>query len=260
MSGLHPAKPPSSASDVDDAFIIVVQGALASATCGAIIQRFERSGAAKPGRVGGGVRPDLKRSEDLGISGLQPWLDVERTLNAAVLSGLTAYVRRYPHVVLAPLTLQSVDRDSGEMRTLEGRDIEALPDAHLVALVTRVLRPGTINLQKYSAGSGGYPYFHSEIYPKLGDTTTLDRVLLWTLYLNDGFRGGETEFLYQARKIEPKTGALLLAPAGFTHTHRGNCPIDRDKFIATGWIHFREAASLYAAVPAQTAASPPRAG
>jgi hypothetical protein len=70
---------------------------------------------------------------------------------------------------------------------------------------------------------------------------------LWTLYLNEGFADGETEFLYQARKICPRTGWMLMAPAGFTHTHRGDRPLGGDKFIATGWILFQQAARMYAA-------------
>lgn len=42
----------------------------------------------------------------------------------------------------------------------------------------------------------------------------------------------------------PQAGALLIAPAGFTHTHRGNRPIGGDKYIATSWILFRRAEEL----------------
>ena len=69
--------------------------------------------------------------------------------------------------------------------------------------------------------------------------------MLWTLYLNDGFAEGETEFLYQGRKIVPRTGSLLVAPAAFTHTHRGNRPQGGDKYIATSWVLFRRAEALY---------------
>ena len=61
----------------------------------------------------------------------------------------------------------------------------------------------------------------------------------------DGFGAGETEFLYQRRRIEPRTGSLLLAPAAFTHTHRGNTPAQGDKYIATSWILFRRAEHIF---------------
>ena len=58
------------------------------------------------------------------------------------------------------------------------------------------------------------------------------------LYLNDVKEGGETEFLYQHKRYQPKEGTLLIFPAGFTHTHRGNPPISNDKYIVTGWLEF----------------------
>ena len=69
--------------------------------------------------------------------------------------------------------------------------------------------------------------------------------MLWTIYLNDAFSEGETEFLYQSRKITPKTGSLLIAPTAFTHTHRGNKPLGGDKYIATSWLLFQRAEALY---------------
>ena len=29
---------------------------------------------------------------------------------------------------------------------------------------------------------------------------------------------------------------MVIWPAGFTHCHRGNPPLDRDKYILTGWL------------------------
>ena len=74
---------------------------------------------------------------------------------------------------------------------------------------------------------------------------TLHRHLLWTLYLNDGFQAGETEFLFQQRRIAPKAGTLLIAPTAFTHTHRGNRPEGADKVIATSWILFQRAEQMF---------------
>jgi len=69
--------------------------------------------------------------------------------------------------------------------------------------------------------------------------------VLWTIYLNDAFEEGETEFLYQALKIRPRTGALLIAPTAFTHTHRGNMPRGGNKYIATSWILYQRAEVLH---------------
>ena len=46
-------------------------------------------------------------------------------------------------------------------------------------------------------------------------------------------------------------GSLLFAPAGFTHTHRGNRPKGGNKYIATSWVLFERADRLYGAPPPQ---------
>jgi hypothetical protein len=128
---------------------------------------------------------------------------------------------------------------------LTPQDIEQGDDAFLADLARSCFRPGAINLQHYRAGEGGYPYWHCELYPKDASCEPLHRHLLWTIYLNDGFDAGETEFLYQQRRIVPKTGSLLIAPTAFTHTHRGNRPERGDKYIATSWILFQRAETLF---------------
>ena len=68
---------------------------------------------------------------------------------------------------------------------------------------------------------------------------------MWTLYLNDDIDEGETEFLFQGRKIVLRTGSLLIAPIAFTHAYRGNRPQGDDKFIATSWLLFQSAQKLF---------------
>ena len=232
-------------SDARD-FIEVYPDALDPATCATIATRLRASTALQPGRVGGGVFPELKDSRDLGISGKPEWAQVEQAINQAVFAGLLAYLRRYPQALIAPLMLQQPG-DGGAPRRLSAEDIGAMDDAALSPLASTCLRPGAINLQWYAAGRGGYPYWHCELYPRDPGCETLHRHLLWTLYLNDGFGAGETEFLFQQRKIVPRAGSLLVAPTAFTHTHRGNRPADGDKCIATGWILFQRAELLFPA-------------
>jgi 2OG-Fe(II) oxygenase superfamily len=226
-------------------FIEVYAGALPKDSCALLCRHFERSGQAQPGRVGGGVLPELKDSRDILISGRPEWRDTEAALNAAMMTGLLAYLRKYRYALIAPLMLQVPDRASGGLRRLTEADFDSMSDAMLGALVQTVLRPGAINLQRYTADQGGYPYWHCELYPKDAAAETLHRTLLWTIYLNDAFDGGETEFLYQQRKITPATGDLLIAPTAFTHTHRGNRPRGGDKYIATSWVLFQRAEQLF---------------
>jgi hypothetical protein len=231
----------------DADFIELYPGALDAAVCAALIHRFEASGEATRGATGGGVDVALKDSWDIRISGRPAWADAENALNAAMMAGLVRYLRKYPYTLLAPLSLRMQD-PSGQPALLNAERLSSLPDELLHALIRKTLRPGTINLQKYISDQGGYPYWHCELYPKAGDpqADTLHRTLLWTIYLNAGFQEGETEFLHQQRKIVPQTGALLIAPAAFTHTHRGNMPKGGNKYIATSWVLFQTAEKIYA--------------
>jgi hypothetical protein len=81
--------------------------------------------------------------------------------------------------------------------------------------------------------AGGYHVWHFESDSR-GHS---NRVLTWIIYLNE-VEGGETEFLYLSKRIKPEVGTLVLFPAAFTHTHRGNPPLDKKKYIATGWVEF----------------------
>ena len=84
---------------------------------------------------------------------------------------------------------------------------------------------------------GGYHVWHCEQSSK----KYADRVLAWTMYLNDIPEGeGETEFLWQGIRVQPKAGTVSIFPAAFTHTHRGNPVYSKDKYIVTGWFHIDE--------------------
>ena len=228
-----------------DDFIEVYEQALDANVCAELITHFEASDKLARGATSGGVNTQLKDSWDINVSHHPEWKSAENLLNTVMLRGLLAYVRKYTYLLLAPTALYRKAPD-GELRMLGVDDIRAMNDAELQRLVVQVLRPGSINLQRYFADEGGYPYWHSEISPKAGDHDPLHRVLLWSIYLNEGFAEGETEFFHQQRKITPKTGSLLIAPAGFTHTHRGNRPLGGNKYIATSWILFQQADRLYA--------------
>lgn len=231
-------------------FIEVYENALAPHLCAEILGHFEASDKLRRGATTGGVNTALKDSWDLDVSANPEWKQIEDHFNAVMLKGLVAYVRKYPYLALAPTALYR-QAPGGERRMLGAEDIRTMSDQELQRLLVQLFRPGGINLQRYFADEGGYPYWHSETSPKIGGDDNLHRVLLWTIYLNDGFEEGETEFFHQQRKITPKTGSLLIAPAYFTHTHRGNRPRGGNKYIATSWILFQRAEQLYADPTAQ---------
>lgn len=80
----------------------------------------------------------------------------------------------------------------------------------------------------------GYHRWHFESDTR-GDSV---RIAAWTLYLNDVVEGGETEWLRQSLRVKPQQGTLCIWPAGYTHAHRGNPPLEGEKYILTGWVEF----------------------
>ena len=80
--------------------------------------------------------------------------------------------------------------------------------------------------------SEGYHGWH---YERM-DSSALDRLLAYMTYLEVPKGGGETEFLHQSLRIDPIVGRTLIWPAGFTHMHRGNPPLDGEKMYITGWF------------------------
>tara|TARA_R110000744_G_scaffold58737_1_gene122568 strand:- start:2476 stop:3072 length:597 start_codon:yes stop_codon:yes gene_type:complete len=118
---------------------------------------------------------------------------------------------------------------SGLQRCFEsyGKEFSQLQDIKMLC--------GNMKMQKTSSG-GGYHVWHGE----QGNGDQANRGLVYMLYLNtlpkEG--NGETEFLYQQRRISPSENTMVIWPAAFTHAHRGN-PVygDNEKYIVTGWFY-----------------------
>ena len=65
------------------------------------------------------------------------------------------------------------------------------------------------------------------------------RAFVFSVYLNDIKEGGETEFLHFSKRVQPKTGRIVIWPAGFPYLHRGNPPLSGEKYILTSWMLLR---------------------
>ena len=65
------------------------------------------------------------------------------------------------------------------------------------------------------------------------------RAFVFSVYLNDVEDGGETEFLHFSKRVKPKTGRIVIWPAGFPYVHRGNSPLSGEKYILTSWMMLR---------------------
>jgi len=88
-----------------------------------------------------------------------------------------------------------------------------------------------VKIQKTLPGQG-YHGWHPENI-SLKDSA---RILSFIVYLNT-VKGGETEFIYQNKRVEAEEGKLVVFPAYFTHAHRGNPPLNKEKYILTSWLY-----------------------
>jgi hypothetical protein len=230
-------------------FIEVYDDALDVGFCRRFIERFEASPHKVPGRTGGGVDPSKKISTDLYLNRHAEYQqDLAQILQATTVHA-EHYFRQYHFALIAPLGLTLADPATGAPVAVTHENYERVAAPKAGDLMRTLYRLGAVQAQKYERGSGNYNYWHCEVFPEAGGNEALHRTLLFMFYLNDVAEGGQTEFFYQQRAIQPKAGRMVIAPAYFTHTHRGCTPISGDKYILTSWILLNRAEQLYGARP-----------
>lgn len=228
-------------------FIQIYENSVSQEFCDDCINKFENSQNTHQGRTGNGVDLLKKNSIDITVTNFaDEWQKEMMFMQDIVLNGLLQYVRKFPFLLAGAVSLMYQDKN-GKVAPLTYVDVENMDDARLTMMLRAVYRLGSVNMQKYLQGQGGYFHWHSEFYPHPTDQhqDSLHRTLLWMVYLNDVEEGGETEFYYQGLKSKPKAGSLVIAPADFTHTHRGCKPISSDKYIFTSWVLYQRANDMY---------------
>ena len=156
------------------------------------------------------------------------------TISSAQEIGISSAHNRDDHVVHIP---QQAGLNNGTFpENLVARYWEAINKC-LIEYQTKYPNSNVGQLTSYGwkvhkvMSGEGYHLFHSE-----KDANRPLRHLAWMTYLHSPTDGGETEFLYQNLRVEPKVGTTLIWPAQWTHTHRGNPPLDGFKMYTTGWF------------------------
>jgi 2OG-Fe(II) oxygenase superfamily len=226
-------------------FIEIYDDALDPALCQALIRAFDVSPHRQPGRTGSGVDRQKKISTDLYLNQHPEYKD----LLSQVINQTTRFAReyflKYHFALIAPLQLTVADPATGQPVPLTHANFAELGAPMVQDFMQALYRLGPIQAQKYDAGEGNYNYWHCEVYPQAPHNEPLHRSLLFMFYLNDVAEGGQTEFFYQEKAIQPKAGRMVIAPAYFTHTHRGCVPVSNDKYILTSWILLNRAEQMY---------------
>ena len=111
-------------------------------------------------------------------------------------------------------------------------DVYAKEYAIIPTLNKHFISP-TVRIQKTKPGQG-YHTWHCDS----DDMFSSRRIIVVNLYLNTVEKGGETEFLYQQKRVSAEQGTMVLFPSAWTHVHRGNPPLSGDKYIVTTWLEF----------------------
>lgn len=92
----------------------------------------------------------------------------------------------------------------------------------------------SFQIQKYKPGEC---YFgeHCEHGSTSYGNNISNRIISWTIYLNDVLDGGGTKFTQYNYTIEARQGNLIFFPASWTHMHKGIVSNTEEKYIMTGW-------------------------
>tara|TARA_R100000908_G_scaffold16430_1_gene6214 strand:- start:2022 stop:2615 length:594 start_codon:yes stop_codon:yes gene_type:complete len=92
----------------------------------------------------------------------------------------------------------------------------------------------TFNIQNYKPNKGFYEW-HCERLTSFGPIK--NRHLVWMMYCDDLEDEGGTEFLHQNYISKSEKGKILIWPADWTFTHKGQS-CTKEKTIITGWYDF----------------------
>ena len=167
--------------------------------CDRIVAFYQMSPAKLPGKTFGGVNTEIKKSTDC-----------EFTVNKDLFNEYLA-----------------------QLKPISDAYIEMFPECDSSECAWRIT--DGVNIQHYQPSEAYYGW-HNERGTCIEPMGS--RHLAFMTYLNDVDDAGETEFLYQGIKVQPRKGLTLIWPVDWTHTHRGIASPTKDKYIVTGWYNF----------------------
>ena len=187
-----------------DDLIYVNPHSLSTELCKDIIDRFEEDDRKDTGVTTGGVDLSMKNSIDINMSHYRDeWGDIDDKMSKIISLEYETYMKK----------IQVQDQ---------------------IFFNTEAIDSG-YNIKKYYPG--GYFNWHTDrtFFYDEKEKTVYARTLAFLWYLNDNFDEGYTEFAHN-RKIQPKTGQLMVFPATWTFPHRGLTPKNGNKYIISSYM------------------------
>ena len=94
-------------------FIYIQKDALPRSFCNNVIQKFELDDRKRQGRVGSGVRLEIKRSCDLSITGKEDWKSYDEAFFKSLNNALKEYLRFIPEEYIQFKALGRFEDDTG---------------------------------------------------------------------------------------------------------------------------------------------------
>ncbi len=204
-----------------DPFIWVRDEVFCPEFCDDVINRFREDDSKMDGVCGldRSVKPEMKRSVDLMISGKEGWEDIDTTFHQNLMQSCIEY-------------------KADISQHFQLKNLPTHPDewAGWTPLDGHIEDSG---YQLQETTPGGFYDWHDDSAVEIAGGLLRERSLTYLWYLNDIEDGGETEF-FNGIRIQPRAGRLLLFPALWNYMHRGRplgtkSPVN--KYISTGWIY-----------------------
>lgn len=171
--------------------------------CEKLIQKFENDPDKTQGRTVLGVNLNIKKTTDLIISG-KNWI---KELN---------YIQHKVNEAISNYKSFLYDQGFNKCNRLSELFHKTF------------LTPPKIQ----KAGPGGFYRWHHDA------TDCNSRIFTYIVYLNDVDEdcGGTTDFK-NGKRIQPKTGKLMIFPTTWTYLHRGKKVEKGDKYILTSFVY-----------------------
>lgn len=186
-------------------------GVLSEDLCNDIIDRFRKDDRKEGGVCGIGKLDQFKISQDLHISCMIGWEDID----SLIYNALTPYISEYIGILAETFGVHTDNfRDTGYQMQWTS--------------------PGEY-FRKHSD-------FNVDIIPETNNSQTVqirERIITYILYLNDrkGIEDGRTIFTIgdTVMPIEAEVGKLVLFPCYPFYRHEGEPLETGEKFLITGW-------------------------
>ena len=186
---------------MNDELVWEIEDVFSENFCNEIINKFESDPKKHDGVTLGGFQSSIKQTTELHISSFLDWKSYDEIIQKKIFECIDKYYNKISEKYRVGLP-------------------EIYDEGYLI--------------QKIIPKSIGYVWHHDFLIKPNGDY----RFLTLIIYLNTVNEKGETEFLY-GKKIIPKCGKVLIFPSTWTYNHRGNPPVNSNKYIITTFIYHK---------------------